>query len=149
VPTFSFAYTPFPIPPSDPFPNGQTAYRPILVAQIVAPSTGKDMTCLVWPDSGADQCVFPLSYALQLGLDPSAMKNHMTGGVGNAANVTYYENIEVRIAVPSGSPVSFTTYAGFTEGLQAQGVGLLGQCGFFETFRVRFDHAGKLFFLET
>lgn len=144
MPTYTFGYTPIQIPPSDPFPQGQTAHRPLLKAQIVAPD-GKHFFCLVCLDTGADHCIFPLSFAGPLGLDPLKMKMTMTGGVGSVANATYYENISIHLHVLDMPTLSFTTMAGFTAGMDAQGIGLLGQCGFFETFPVTFNHGGKEF----
>jgi len=117
-------------------------------AEVIVPSTGKSVTGLVWPDSGADHCIFPLLVTSLLGLDPLNMKMHPTGGVGSQANLTYYEMVEIRMPVPNGTPLSFRTYAGFTQGADALGMGLLGQSGFFETFRVQFDHAAKVFHIE-
>ena len=80
------------------------------------------------------------------------MTMQMTGGVG-ATNVTYYETITVHldIADHAGQPVnriSFQTHAGFTAGMDAQGIGLLGQLGFFETFTVLFNHRLKIFTID-
>lgn len=78
------------------------------------------------------------------------MPMQLTGGVGSSANVTYYATIEIQLRV-SGAPVpmiSFKTYAGFTAGMEAQGVGLLGQSGFFENFQTTFDHKNKLFHID-
>lgn len=76
----------------------------------------------------------------------------MTGGVGSVANATYYETIAVRIPItdPQGNAVTieFQTLAGFTAGMDAQGIGLLGQLGFFETFQVLFNHRAKVFSIE-
>jgi hypothetical protein len=73
------------------------------------------------------------------------MKSQLTGGVGSTGNVTYYDTIEVDIGL--GSP--FSVYAGFTVGLEAQGIGLLGQAGFFEQFTVCFSHTAKQFHIDT
>jgi hypothetical protein len=146
---YSFEYTPIPIPPSPPFPSGQLLYRPYLIASVIFKTTRRDLTCLVWLDSGADQCVFPLSFAIALGMDPLTMPMQMTGGVGNAGNATYYGEIEVQIPLNLDlPPISFPVLAGFTAGLEAQGIGLLGQSGFFERHRVTFDRAKRLFHIE-
>lgn len=145
---YTFAYAEIPLPASDPFPAGQIAHRPLLIAHLRVPAIGASFYCRALPDSGADQCVFPLSFAGPLGLDQLKMKMHMTGGVGSAANATYYEQLEINIPFDDGSRLTFTTYAGFTAGLDSQGIGLLGQSGFFDTFRVMFDHKAKLFYVE-
>ena len=151
------------MPPTPPFPNGATAYRPIVVTRLTVASTGKTLFCFSLPDSGADQCVFPSSFAIALGLDPLQMKQQITGGVGNSGNVTYYDNLRIEIGfmqantaqgqVPGGNmafvpKVSFDAYAGFTNGLEAQGIGLLGQSGFFENFGVTFDHKNRVFHID-
>jgi hypothetical protein len=151
VPVYTFAYTQIPIAASDPFPNGQTACRPYLVSHLVT-TTGATMSCFVCLDTGADHCVFPLTFATALGLDPLQMKMHMTGGVGSVANATYYETIKVQIPITDAGgtvlTVEFETLAGFTAGMDAQGIGLLGQLGFFEKFPVSFNHRAKIFSLE-
>jgi hypothetical protein len=79
------------------------------------------------------------------------MKSHMTGGVG-ATNVTYYETITVQIPIMNAdgtiTALSFDTHAGFTAGMEAQGIGLLGQAGFFEHFSVQFNHKARIFSIE-
>lgn len=100
--------------------------------------------------------MFPFSFAIALGLDPLTMKQQITGGVGNSGNVTYYDDLTIEVGqflnVGSTSTFqsrfSFKTYAGFTVGLDAQGVGLLGQYGFFENHSVTFDHKGREFHID-
>ena len=89
--------------------------------------------------------MFPLSFAQLIGLDPLQMKMQMTGGVGSTGNATYYDDVRVEIPVETGETISFETFAGFTTGLDAQGIGLLGQKGFFEFFLVAFNHRLKSF----
>lgn len=142
--TYKFAYSPVTVPPTGAFPSGQTIYRPLLQTRVVVGQ--KELVCIAWPDSGADHCVFPLSFASVLGLDPLQMKMQMTGGVGSPANPTYYAEVTVNIhMVGDPVPFSWTTLAGFTVGLEAQGLALLGQVGFFESFQVTFSHKHKWF----
>src|SRR5262249_15504213 len=110
---------------------------------VIQGSNGNKFQCMVWPDSGADHCVFPLSFATALGLNPLAMKKQMTGGVGSSANVTYYDTLEIYLG-----GLRFSTLVGFTQGLEAQGIGLLGQLGFFENYQVLFDHRAKQFHID-
>ena len=51
---------------------------------------------------------------------------------------------------PNGSTatIEFQALAGFTAGMDAQGIGLLGQLGFFEMFPVTFNHKGKAFSID-
>jgi hypothetical protein len=153
MPRHTFAYVELPLPPSDPFPNGTTVCRPLAIARLSA-AKGKTLTCVIWPDSGADSCVFPISFAIALGLDPLKMKQQITGGVGNSGNVTYYDDVTIEVGpfiVIGGTfqpQFSFKAYAGFTVGLEAQGIGLLGQSGFFESYSVTFDHKGRQFHID-
>lgn len=152
MPRLSFGYSKFDIPASPPFPNGQTIFRPVLIAQLVGPS-GQPFRCVACLDTGADQCTFPLSFAAHIGFDYLKMPMHLTGGCGSTANPTYYGNVEIRIPVAVGSGVIqellFTTFAGFTTGMDPQGIGLLGGCGFFENYIVVFDRKNKAFHIET
>jgi hypothetical protein len=75
------------------------------------------------------------------------MRTDTVGGVGNAANLLYYDTVEIRIPFQTGL-LSFAAVVGFTQGMEAQGIGLLGQAGFFEKFRVQFDHKARLFYIE-
>jgi hypothetical protein len=112
--------------------------------------------CLSDVDSGADSCVFPTSFATALGLDILQMKKQITGGVGNTGNVTHYTDLTIEVgsvAPPQGvlsfdPQLKFNAYVGFTVGLEAQGIGLLGECGFFENYLVTFDHKNRLFHIE-
>ena len=96
---------------------------------------------------------FPTSFAIALGLDPLQMKKQMTGGVGNAGNVTHYADLTIELggvdAQGAFNPLlKFKTYAGFTVGLEAQGIGLLGECGFFENYVVTLDYKNHVFHVE-
>src|SRR6266516_3179080 len=65
----TFQSTKVPISPSAVFPQGQTALRPLMLANLRGPNENQ-FKCIVWLDSGADHCVFPVSFALALGLSP-------------------------------------------------------------------------------
>ena len=152
MPLISFQYSQYPVLPTDPFPNGQLLFRPMMIAHLLVPSSGRTHSCLVCLDTGADQCIFPRSFTTPLGLDPLQMKMHMTGGCGSSANPTYYADIEIQLrinGIPGVPMISLKTFAGFTPGMDAQGIGLLGQSGFFENFKTTFDHKNRLFHIET
>ena len=145
---YTFEYTAIPIVPSEAFPNGQTAYRPLVRARVVAPASGSFLRCLVLADTGADHCIFPLSFASAIGLDQLQMKMQNTTGVGNTGNATYYEDIRIEIPLARGMTLTFTTTAGFTAGMDQLGIGLLGQTGFFETFPTTFNHKARIFTID-
>lgn len=97
------------------------------------------------PDSGADACLFPLSLAILLKLDILNLPRGVTGGVGSSANATYWDKISVDL----GHGIVFSAYTGFTQGMDQMGLGLLGQLGFFEHFRVEFLLSQRIFTIES
>jgi len=145
VPIVEFRYIPFSIQSSDPFPQGQVAWRPFAQAAICRPGSSQQLRCIVCLDTGADSCLFPTAFATHLGIDLITLKNNVTGGVGSSGNVTYYADLEIAL----GSGIHFKSYVGFTDAMDRQGFGLLGQAGFFEYYNVCFYHARKTFTIET
>ena len=79
-----------------------------------------------------------------LGLDPLIAPIEMTQGVGSANVPTHFVNITIDMQ----GVVQFPVYAGFTTGLDAMGMGLLGQTGFFERFNIHLKQAQKTCFIE-
>jgi hypothetical protein len=96
-------------------------------------------------DSGADCCVFPALFAHSLGIDLLGLKKNLTGGVGSAGNVTYYAETEIRL----GYGIQFKSLVGFSAAMDRQGIGLLGQAGFFDYYNVCFYQKQRKFTIET
>ena len=74
---------------------------------------------------------------------PSTRTSGATG-----AGTTYYADVRVAIPIVVDGEKRFLgldVYAGFLEGLDAQGIGLLGQAGFFDKFPVLFDQPNNVF----
>ena len=116
-------------------PNAPT--RPLVRMRLLTPDSSRGVVCTACLDTGTDRCVFPLSFARQLGLDPAQMLKAETRGATGSGDVYYSD---VRILIPLGGHVfALAVRAGFMEGLDALGMGLLGQTGFFDRFRVTFD----------
>jgi hypothetical protein len=143
MPKIVYPYTQFQIPPSAPYPAGQLAWRPMAIATLTTPG-GESLRCLVCIDTGADACIFPLAIAIALKIDVLSLPKTMTAGVGSSSNVTYYANMTVDI----GNGISFPVYAGFTEGMNASGLGLLGQADFFSIYDVHFSHKKRVFTID-
>lgn len=96
-------------------------------------------------DSGADDCVFPASFASHLGLDiANNTRTFIFGGAGSKNQTAYFFDLNVTFE----DFVSFKISIGFTPALEHVGIGLLGQNGFFENFTVSFDLSNRLFSLE-
>ena len=138
-----YPYSLFPIAASEPYPRGTTAHRPIVFANVTA-SNGRCAETAVLLDSGADNCLFPLGLAVYLQLDVESMPREFTGGVGSESNVTYYDHLRIDL----GKGIEFSAYVGFTEGMDAMAIGLLGQAGFFDRYNVEFRNAEGIFTVE-
>lgn len=78
-------------------------------------------------------------------IDGLNLPKAITAGVGSQSNTTYYATVNIDL----GDGLAFDAYAGFTQGMEALGMGLLGQSGFFDSFTVEFRHAQKLFIVAT
>jgi hypothetical protein len=102
MPKLAYPFVNIPIPPDDPYPQGQVACRPLTFATLTAPN-GESLRCVVCLDTGADACLFPLVMAIALKIDVLSLPKAMTGGVGTTTNVTYYANITIDI----GNGISF------------------------------------------
>lgn len=135
-------YTTIPILASPAFPNGRVARRPVLLLTLIAGANR--ISCYGIVDSGADHCAFPRSFMQPLGLNPLTAPIEPTTGVGSANVPTHFVNIMADLQ----GIVQFPLYAGFTTGLDALGVGLLGQSGFFDQFTVHFRLAQGIYELE-
>lgn len=140
----TFPYVSVPLPANEAHPQGSIAHRPLAFATIKA-SSGASTRCIVMPDSGADACLFPLSLARLLKLDILSLPMGLTGGLGGGANTTYWDTITVDL----GHGLVFPAYTGFTQGMDAMGLGLLGQDGFFDRYRVEFLLSKTVFIIES
>ena len=89
--------------------------------------------------------MFPASFAARIGLDLEQGAHYQFGGAGSAGQAAWFFEITLKIMTVISYPVS----VGFTPALESVGCGLLGQNGFFDRFKVDFDLANGLFYLET
>ena len=138
-----YPYSAFPIAPSESHPLGFSAQRPLIYSTVTA-SNGESFDWAVLLDSGADNCLFPLKLANYLNLDLNSMPKTLTGGVGSESNVTYFDHLKIDL----GKGIVFSAYVGFTEGMNAMAIGLLGQDGFFDQYNVEFRNAEGIFTVE-
>jgi hypothetical protein len=141
-------YRPISVLPTPAFPNGQDCRRPLLIVTLI--NGPQFLTVFALADSGADHCIFPLSFAAALGLAPLQMPSQFSAGVGSYNIPTYYSDVvlQIRFGQQGEHVVEHKIYAGFSEGMEHQGIGLLGQFGFFDHFKVAFDRKASLFFVE-
>ena len=143
MPVYPVRYASFPIGPSPAFPSGRIANRPLLRMALV--HRNRFLDCYGLVDSGADLCLFPLSFAQALGFDMASGIMDISSGIGSENVPTYHWPVGIDLQGIS----RFEVYAGFTTGLEPWGIGLLGQSGFFDRFRISFDHARGLYYIET
>src|SRR5271165_3882444 len=107
----SVAYFPSPpYPAGHGLPQGHIPYRPMIGSHLIAGSNR--ISCLSIIDSGADHCIFPMSFAHHLGFNPIGVVPVMTSGVGDAGVPMYYWSITIDIG-----PTQIDAVAGFTEGM--------------------------------
>jgi hypothetical protein len=129
------------------FPNGRAAYRPILPVSLSAGD--RHFSCKAIVDSGADYCTFPGAFMNALGIEKLAKPDPNFRGPTGAGHIWFCEvTIDLEFAAP------YSVYASFSDGLNDWfindvGVGLLGQVGFFDQFKVAFDWTSKCFAVET
>ena len=147
-------YSDLRVRPDAAFPDRRSLDRPIVA--LLLNKGEKSVIAYATVDSGADNCVFPASIGLALGVDLPNPRSSLFSGSRDEPQVAYYEQIEVTI-LPMESqqispqistdqePLSFPLYAGFCDTLEHVGMGLLGQAGFFSRFEVRF-HAARRYF---
>ena len=124
------------------------AYRPML--RLTLSNGPHRISCFGFVDSAADSCSFPRKLMEPLGINTEQIIPTM--GVGST-NQTYIHPVTINIAdIKDIEP--FSIKAGFLDGLnewvyEGLGVGLLGQVGFFDHFKVSLDYRGKSFIIES
>jgi Aspartyl protease len=141
LPIHTIRYAKFAVPSTPAFPNGRTAERPVV--RVALQNGTLRLSCYAIVDSGADHCVFPRSFMQTLGLDPLTSPVEITSGVGNPSVPTHFAQVTLDLGV-----AQLPMYVGFTTGMDQLGLGLLGQTGFFESFKVTFDYKNRLFTIE-
>ena len=78
-----------------------------------------------------------------LGIDPLITPVDPTAGVGSSNVPTHFASVTLDFTA-----IQIPVYAGFTTGMEQHGIGILGQSGFFEHFKVTFDYKSKIFTVE-
>lgn len=130
--TITFPYIRFPAYPTDAFPVRTFIERPAL--QTTIEYQGKVFPNFFFSiiDSGADSCVFPSVIGRQIGIDIYSGRSEATVGVAGSGT-TFYHSVTVHVSI-QGQLYHFDCYAGFLDGLDQFGFGLLGHHGFFNLF---------------
>lgn len=97
---------------------------------------GRSVSGVALVDSGSDGILFPLSYARTLGIDLSRADRSSSWGVGGKA-VEYEADVTLHLTL-CGQEFHYPVKAGFSDGVEEEGIALLGQDGFLDHFHVLF-----------
>jgi hypothetical protein len=143
-----FPYTDFQGEVSEAFPDGSKALRPVL--HFFLSKGARSVTGHAFVDSGADYCTFPGVWMAALGIDRSEARlgSNLFSPIGSAP--IFF--CEVTMALPFTEP--YPLYAGFAESMNNWNIGeeymgIFGQVGFFDRFKVMFDARNNSFEIET
>jgi hypothetical protein len=114
-------------------------FRPIVPIGIIGPH--RTLFREATPDSGADDTVFPRSWAGSLGIDLT----HAPTGKARAANGTPFEyqyaDVELQLTIDGNEKFAWRAIVGFSDARRARG--LLGHAGLMEYFDVAFFDARR------
>lgn len=117
--------------------------RPIISVTLRNEKISFDYLAII--DSGADFNIFHGELASILNIDLKQLKTIQFGGINkNAQGLGYYSVIEIGI-----QGRFFNTPVIFSHDISDGGYGILGQQGFFNLFKVKFDFAAKSIQLKT
>jgi hypothetical protein len=145
---YPFNYTEIPIGPCPAFPDGRKLYRPALTAKVASPSGACSELCIVGVDSGADYCTFPESLAARIGIDLSNAPT-TPGLLSTRDSINQFAEVQITIPLDDKTPaLSFSVLGCFSKAMDDCDTAVLGNCGFFDTFRVLFDHRARYFYIE-
>jgi len=112
-------------------PNGKHFHRPVVDVEIFGPSRSISTFALL--DSGADNCLFHFQYAKEIGIDLEKCKKSATMGVEGGKMEIYLTEIQIKIKGLEKIKVP----VGFIDSKSVNG--LLGQIGFFDLNRIKFE----------
>ncbi len=142
-----FPFVIVPAAPQDAFPGRDKVARPLV--GVVLKKSGKEVRTLALVDSGADDCLFPASFARRLGITIPNQRSYLFSGTAGNPQDAYFELIVIDILCSQKRTVfSFELDAGFCETLEHTGCGLLGRNGFFSRFKITFKRTDNYFEIE-
>jgi hypothetical protein len=119
-----------PSTPGAAHPHRTSVLRPRIRVRLLHKNRFIDLLALV--DSGADDCIFPIEVATELGLPLKKENTNHYAGIGSGHISAAFTHVQ--FAVPGEPP--FTLYAGFSDAPSV--VPILGQAGFFDRVDVTF-----------
>lgn len=135
---YKFPYVVFPCVPSPAFPDRTEILRPVVHTILYSGTTFVPILAVL--DSGADDCIFPYNVGKRLGLTVEKGRVQTFSGAGSRGNTAYFHSL---VLVVEGR-IRWRCNVGFTRAMDYAGLGLLGQHGFFDHFRVVFNYQQRL-----
>jgi hypothetical protein len=130
---FKLDYRKFPAQPTEPFPRRTSVSRPVVPIALINGSQRVRYLALI--DSGADYCIFHAEIGEQIGLEIESGKRLSFFGSSGQEQSAFFHEIKLEIGGHE-----FTCFAGFSHELQSLPYGILGQDGFFDSFKITFDY---------
>jgi len=131
-----FSYRKFPSKSNDAFPERTHIRRPVIPIEVKY--KGKSIKYLAIIDSGADFCIFHAQIGEAIGIDITKGKRlDFYGIVGDKEEAFFHEDIIVNIGGHDKK-----CYCGFSQNFDKSKMpyGILGQKGFFDSFKVSMDY---------
>jgi len=116
---------------------GSGFLRPVIPIEIIYKNLPVPYEVLI--DSGADFCIFDGEIGEYLGLEVNKGALLMFGGIQGMSNSKAYMH---EVVLDIGG-LSYKTMVGFSYDISKDGLGILGQKGFFDIFTVKFDYPSE------
>ena len=95
MPRRVFKYSTASVNPTPAFPARRTTLRPFLAVNLL--SGPRSFSCYALIDSGADDCIYPATFAQRLGLEFRSGRRYAFGGVGSSGQEAFFLNIDLEI----------------------------------------------------
>ena len=111
--------------------------RPVVDVELIGPA--KSITTIAIVDSGADNCLFNIEYAKAIGIDLEKCEKDRTIGIEGNGKEVLMTNLEIRVKDLGKIKIP----VGFIDSESV--IGLLGQSGFFDIHRIKFERDHNTF----
>jgi hypothetical protein len=131
-----FPFVELPAAPAPAFPNRTSIKRPML--QLSLHRGSKVVSTFAIVDSGADECIFPASLGMALGVPIPNPNVYVFSGTAEQPQNAYFDNVRVAVwqfATPSRVAFEFELYRVFATRLNILGSGYWARMVSFHAIR--------------
>ena len=111
--------------------------RSVFDVELIGPSNTIKTIAIV--DSGADNCLFNIEYAKVIGVDITKCDKEITIGVEGEGKDVFMTNLEIQVKDLDKIKIP----VGFIDSKSV--IGLLGQSGFFDQYKIKFERNHNTF----